>query len=158
MFTKLKAGATGYDITFPSGDYVSIMIKEGMLEKLDKTKIPNFKNIDPEVLSRVSFDKGNLYSVPYMMGASGISVNTDKVKNFKKDMSIFLMPELKGKMTLLDDMREVFGYALKDLGYSVNSVNPNELNQAKDLINKWKTNIQKFDAQLPLILTGNKFR
>ena len=47
MFAKLKAGGTGYDITFPSADYTSIMIKEGMLEKIDKTKVPNFKNIDP---------------------------------------------------------------------------------------------------------------
>jgi spermidine/putrescine transport system substrate-binding protein len=147
MFTKLKAGGTGYDITFPSGDYVSVMINQKMIEKLDKSKIPNFKNIDPEIIKDIKFDPNNEYSIPYMKGASGISVNTKFVKNYKKDMSIFLRKDLKGRMTLLDDMREVLGYALKTLGYSVNSTNENELNKAKELVLKWKENIQKFDSE-----------
>ena len=53
MFAKLKAGGSGYDITFPSADYVTIMVNEGMLEKIDKNLVPNFKNIDPELINSV---------------------------------------------------------------------------------------------------------
>jgi spermidine/putrescine transport system substrate-binding protein len=147
MFAKLKAGGTGYDITFPSADYTSIMIKEGMLEKIDKSKVPNFKNIDPELIGGIEYDKNCEYSVPYMKGASGIAVNKKQVKDYEKNMSIYLKPELKGRMTLLDDMREVMGLALKANGFSVNSVNPAELDIAKTLVLKWKENILKFDAE-----------
>jgi spermidine/putrescine transport system substrate-binding protein len=146
MFTKLKAGASGYDITFPSGDYVSIMIKENMLDKIDKSRLPNFKNIDPEIIKDIKFDPDNEYSVPYMKGASGIAVNKKEVKDYKRDLSILLKPELKGRITLLDDMREVLGYALAENGFSVNTTNSSELEKAKELVLKWKVNLQKFDS------------
>lgn len=148
MFAKLKAGGTGYDIVFPSGDYVSIMKKEGMLEKIDKTKLTNLKNIDPLVLQKATYDKDMDYSVPYYFGAAGIAVNTEKVKNYEKSWSIFSRKDLKGKMTMLDDMREVMGDALVHLGYSVNTVNPAQIEAAKNLINnEWKPNLIKFDAE-----------
>jgi spermidine/putrescine transport system substrate-binding protein len=147
MYAKLKAGASGYDVVFPSGDYVSIMIKDGMFEKIDRSKLPNFKNIDPAVLARVAFDKDSQYSVPYNMGAAGILVNKTMVKDYRKTWDIFSRPDLKNKMTMLDDMREVLGDALKFLGYSVNSVNPEEVDKAKEQVLKWKENITKFDAE-----------
>lgn len=147
MFAKLKAGGAGYDITFPSADYTAIMIKEGMLQKIDKAKVPNFAHIDPELIKTLTYDKNCEYSVPYMKGASGVAVNKKYVKNYAKDMSVYLKPELKGRMTLLDDMREVMGFALKAKGFSVNSVNPEELNAAKALVLQWKANILKFDAE-----------
>lgn len=148
MFTKLKAGGGGYDLVFPSGDYVSIMIKEGMLEPIDKSKIPNFGNIDPDILAKIHFDEGNKYSVPYMMGAAGVAVNTKQVPaGFDKSWSLFNLDDLKGRMTMLDDMREVLGAALKSLGYSVNTKNLEELKQAKELVKQWKSKIVKFDAE-----------
>lgn len=148
MFAKLKGGGSSYDIAFPSGDYVSIMIKEGMLEPIDHEKIPNFKNIDPAVLARSTFDPGNKYSVPYYMGAAGIAVNRTKVASYDHSWSIFGRKDLAGKMTMLDDMREVMGDALKYLGYSVNALSDTELSRAEDLIqNEWKPNLVKFDAE-----------
>lgn len=147
MFAKLKAGATGYDITFPSGDFTSIMIKEEMVVAIDKTKVPNLKNISPDVLKLIKFDIGNKYSIPYAMAATGVAVNTKHVKDFPHDMSIFEKSEYQGKSLLLDDMREVMGHALAHLGYSVNSINPEELNKAKALVLKWKKNILGFDAE-----------
>jgi spermidine/putrescine transport system substrate-binding protein len=147
MFAKLKAGGSGYDIVFPSGDYVSIMIKENMLESIDKTRIPNLKNVDPAVLRKATYDPGMNYSVPYYWGAAGIAVNTAKVPNFDRSWSIFSRPDLKDRMTMLDDMREVMGDALVHLGYSVNTRNPREIEAARDLINsRWKPNLTKFDA------------
>jgi len=147
MFAKLKAGGTGYDITFASGDYVSIMIKEGMVDKIDKSNIPNISNIDSEIISKINYDPGLQYSAPFMMGAAGIAVNTKYVKEFKKDTTIFLKPELKGRITMLDDMREVMGLAQRELGFSVNGTDPKELEKVKELVLKWKENVQKFDSE-----------
>lgn len=147
MYTKLRAGATGYDIAFPSGDYVSIMSNQGMLTELNHEKLPNLKNLDPEILAKAEYDAGQKYSVPFQMGTTGIAVNEKYLKDYPKSWSIFLDENLKGKMTLLDDMREVFGGALRYLGYSVNTTDLNELNEAKDLIMKWKSNIAKFDNE-----------
>ncbi len=148
LYAKLMAGGTGYDIIFPSGDYVSIMVNQGMLEPIDKSKIPNIKNIDPLVLEKATYDPDMEYSVPYYFGAAGVAVNTAKVPNFEESWSIFGRSDLKGRMTMLDDMREVMGDALVYLGYSVNSTNPSEVEAAKNLIiNQWKPNLVKFDAE-----------
>ncbi len=147
MFAKLKAGGAGYDITFPSGDYVSIMAGQGMLEKIDHAKVPNLAQIDPQIRARLGFDPGQEYSVPFMMGAAGVVVNKKKVPHFEKSWSIFARPDLKGRMTLLDDMREVLGAALKTRGYSVNSRNPKELAEAKEIVRGWRNQIVKFDAE-----------
>jgi len=146
MYTKLKTGGTGYDLVFPSQDYVSIMIHQGMFEKIDKSLIPNLKNIDPLVLRKTDYDPNMEYSVPYYWGAAGITVNTAKVPNFERSWSIFGRSDLRGRMTMLDDMREVMGDALAYLGYSVNSKKPAEIDAARDLINnQWKPNLTKFE-------------
>ena len=148
MYTKLKTGGTGYDLVFPSQDYVSIMIRQGMFEKIDKDLIPNLANIDPVVLRKTDYDPTMNYSVPYYWGAAGILVNTAKVPGFEKSWSIFGRSDLRSRMTMLDDMREVMGDALVYLGYSVNSKNPAEIEAAKNLINnQWKPNLTKFDAE-----------
>jgi spermidine/putrescine transport system substrate-binding protein len=148
MYAKLKAGGAGYDIVFPSGDYVSIMIHQNMLEKIDKSKIPNLKNIDPAVLKKATYDANMDYSVPYYWGAAGIAVNTAKVPDFERSWFIFGRSDLKGRMTMLDDMREVMGDALAFLGYSVNTKDPAQIEEAKNLINTlWKPNLTKFDAE-----------
>ncbi|MDR0383222.1 MAG: extracellular solute-binding protein [Spirochaetaceae bacterium] len=148
MYAKIKAGGSGYDIVFPSGDYVSIMSSQGMFEKIDKSKLSNLRNIDPLVLQKAVYDPGMEYSVPYYWGASAVAVNTAMVPSFEKDWNIFSRVDLKGRMTMLDDMREVLGDALVTLGFSVNSRNPAEIEAARDLVNNiWKPNLVKFDAE-----------
>jgi spermidine/putrescine transport system substrate-binding protein len=148
MYAKIKAGGSGYDIVFPSGDYVSIMASQNMFEKIDSSKLPNLANIDPLVLQRAAYDPDMEYSVPYFWGAAGVAVNTAHVPEFERDWTIFERRDLQRRMTMLDDMREVMGDALVTLGYSVNSVNPDEINEARDLINtSWKPNLVKFDAE-----------
>lgn len=148
MFAKLKAGARGYDLAMPSADYTSIMLKEEMLLKLDKSKLPNLVNVDPAVTEQMYYDPKNQYSVPYMVGTTGVAVNTKYLQEYPRSWSIFELPELKGKTTLLDDMREVMGAALKYLGYSVNSTEPAQLQEAKVVVKKWKEGIAKFDNEL----------
>ncbi len=148
MFAKLKAGGSGYDIVIPSGDYVSIMMKENMLAPIDLAKVPNSKYIRPDVLQRAVYDPAMQYQVPYFMGAAGVAVNTTKVQNYGKSWSIFSRKDLGGRMSMLNDMREVLGDALAFLGYSVNTTNAEELEKAFNLVNnEWKPNLVKFDAE-----------
>jgi spermidine/putrescine transport system substrate-binding protein len=148
MFTKLKAGGDGYDIVMPSADYVEIMMKEDMIESLDKSKLPSYSNLDPLVLQKLQhFDPENNYEVPYLMGATIIAVNKKYVPEFPRDYSIFEMSELKGRMTLLDDMREVMTSALGMLGYPQTVEDEQAIAQAAELIKSWKKNIAKFDAE-----------
>jgi spermidine/putrescine transport system substrate-binding protein len=148
MFAKLKAGGSGYDIVFPSQDYTSIMMHEKMLLPIDKNRIPNLKYIDPMVLEKATYDPDMSWSVPYFMGASGIAVNTTKVSDYERSWNIFADDRLAGRMSMLDDMREVMGDALAYLGYSVNSTDDAELAEAQRLVNdKWKPNLVKFDAE-----------
>ncbi|MBC2855267.1 extracellular solute-binding protein [Cetobacterium sp. 2A] len=148
MFAKLKAGGKGYDIVTPSTDYVEILMNENMLEKLDKSKLPTFDNIDPMVLEKIQyFDKDNSYAVPYIMGSTGIAVNTKYVKDYPRDYTIYERTDLAGRMTLLDDMREVLTSALGTLGYSQTIEDETAIAQASDLVKKWKKNIAKFDSE-----------
>ncbi len=150
MFAKIMAGGNhGYDIIFPSSDYTSIMITQGMLEKIDHALVPNLRYIDPLVASKADYDPTFIYSVPYFMGSSGIAVNTARVPaDYARTWAIFADERLAGKMSLLDDMREVMGGALKHLGYSGNTKDPAELDAATALIiDSWKPNIVKFDSE-----------
>ncbi len=150
MFAKVMAGGNkGYDIIFPSSDYTSIMIKLDKVQKLDHSKLPNLKYVDPIIREKASYDPDMEYSVPYFMGSSGIAVNTEKAPpDYARDWSIFADKRMAGRMSMLDDMREVMAAALKHLGYSANSTNDEELQQATDLIiTEWKPNLVKFDSE-----------
>ncbi len=79
MLSKVRAGNSGYDIVVPSDFTVKIMIEEGLLEKTEPSAMANFKNVDPRHVS-VYWDDGRHYTVPWVFGVTGISVNTDKYK------------------------------------------------------------------------------
>jgi len=148
MYGKLMTGAANYDIVVPSQDYASIMIKEGMLREIDRAKFPNARYISPLVLEKATYDPQMKYAVPYFMGAAGIAVNKAKVPDYERSWSIFARRDLADHMSMLDDMREVIGDALKFQGKSVNTLDDGELAAARDLIVKeWKPNLVKFDAE-----------
>jgi spermidine/putrescine transport system substrate-binding protein len=147
MYAKIQTGGSNWDIVVPSGDYTAIMIAQNMFERIDHSKLANMGNIDGEVLRRASYDPAMEYSVPYYWGAAGVIVNKAHVPDFERSWSIFTRPDLAGKMTMLDDMREVMGDALKYLGRSVNETDPKNIFAARDLIEKsWKPNLGRFDA------------
>ena len=146
MYAKLKAGATGYDIIFPSGYMVQIMARDGMIQRIDHSKIPNIVNIDEKYLP-YTLDAEMKFSVPYMISNSGIGYLESKVDDsFVPSWSVFGNPKYAGRMTMLNDMRESIGAALKYLGYSMNSTKVSELEQAGDLLISWKKNLAKFEA------------
>ena len=144
MYAKLKAGASGYDIVFPTSYMVEIMNKSGMILDMDHSKIPNIKNIDSK-FTALSPDSGMKYSIPYMISTTGIGYLDSKTDQEELSWDIFADPRFKGRMTMLNDVRETVGAALKYLGYSYNSVDTKELEEAGDLLIKWKKNLAKFE-------------
>lgn len=146
MYAKLKAGATGYDLVFPTAYMIQVMNAQGMLSKFDHAKIPNLPNIDPAVLAKVT-DKAMEHSVPYTFAYAAIAVRKDKIKDADASWAMFDRPALAGRVTLLDDMRESIGAALKSLGHSINTRDETQLAAARDVLVRWKKNIARFDNE-----------
>ena len=149
MYAKLKAGGTGYDIMMPSSYQIAQMAKDGMIDKLDHAKCPNLLgNFDKAFASQV-VDPSFLYSAPYAVTYTGFMYLKNKIPQGADVNSLAILgnPALKGRITLLDDIREVIGSGLMYLGYSVNSTNPKEIDAAVAQVLKWRANIRKFDAE-----------
>lgn len=146
MIAKLEAGATGYDLLVPSSYAVKQLAAKDMIQPLDKSKIPNAANIDADYLSR-ALDPEMEFSVPYMMAPTVLAYLKSKVPDPEDSWTMIARPDLKGRVTLLDDMREVLGAALKTLGHSFNSTDPAALDAAADLAIEWKKNIAKFENE-----------
>jgi len=153
MLAKLQAGASGYDLVIPSDYMVVAMLKLGLLDPLDMTKITNFGNIDPQFTNQY-YDPGNKYTVPYMWGTTAMAYNKTNVPFEPKSWADLWDPAFANKLVLLDDSREVPGMALQVLGFDKNSTNPDELEQAKQKLIELKPNILLFnsdDPETPLI-------
>jgi spermidine/putrescine-binding protein len=149
LLAKLQAGATGYDLIVPSDYMVSIMLQLDMLKALDHNNIPNLANLYPR-FAEVPYDTGNVYTVPYQWGTTGIGYNLEATGEVPNSWDWIFDPEkaaqFEGKISLLNDQREVIGAALKYLGYSMNSVDPTELEAAKQAILAIKPYVATFDS------------
>lgn len=146
MYAKLKYGSGGYDIIVPSGYYMEILNLQDMLLPLTKSSIPNIKNVDPDYTQEIDpilLD----YGVPYMVSVNGVAYRHDKIPKIENSWDIFADSKFKGRMTMLNDIRETLGAALMFLGYSANTLNEKELNEAVDVLIKWKHNLAKFEGE-----------
>jgi spermidine/putrescine transport system substrate-binding protein len=146
MYAKLKAGATGYDIAVPSSYMIQIMRHENMLEPLKRELLPNVANVDPMAL-KVTLDTEMQFCVPYTLSYTAIGYRKSKVQNLVESWSMFDREDLKGRMTLLNDMRETVSAALRFCGFSGNSTKDEELQKAKEVVLRWKKNIAKFENE-----------
>ena len=146
MYAKIRAGATGYDLLTPSSYMVSLMDGQNMLRPLDHSRLPNLVHVDPELL-KIAIDKTMDHSVPYMLSTTGLACLVGKVRDFKPSWSMLDRADLKGRVTMLNDMREVIGAGLKFLGHSLNTTNEQELQEAKETILRWKKNLAKFENE-----------
>jgi spermidine/putrescine transport system permease protein len=146
LLTKLQAGNVDYDLVVPSDYMVEILIRQGLISKLDKSQIPNaWANTDPRFLD-LPFDPHNDYSVPYAWGTTGLAYRADLLKIDIDSWSVLFDPRWAGHILLLDDTREVFGMALKKLGYSLNSMDPGQIRQARDLLIGLKPKVKGFNS------------
>ncbi|WP_029686221.1 spermidine/putrescine ABC transporter substrate-binding protein PotD [Tatumella saanichensis] len=154
MYAKLKTWKDGaYDLVVPSSYYVAKMRKEGMLAKIDKSQLPNFKNLDPALLNK-PFDPNNDYSIPYIWGATAIGVNTDAIDpKTVTSWADLWNPKYRQSLLLTDDAREVFQIALRKLGYSGNTQDPKQIEAAYQQLRQLMPNVLAFNSDNP----GNPF-
>jgi spermidine/putrescine transport system substrate-binding protein len=158
LYAKLKANPKiGFDVIVPSSYYVERMSREHMLHKLDLSKLPNHQFLNPALLNK-GFDPNNQYSLPFMWGTTGITLNDQyyQAKDFKYWSDLW-KPAYKNQLLMLDDMREVFSIALIKLGYSINDKNPKHIKQAYLLLRKLLPNIKLFnsDAEINLYVDAD---
>lgn len=142
MYIKAKAGASNYDLIISSEYMIERMINEGMVNKLNFDNIPNYKYIDESFKSQ-PYDPNNEYAVPYFWGTLGILYNKTTVDTSSDSWSILWDENHDQRIIMMDSQRDAFGAALKLLGYSMNTVNEKELDEAKALLLK----------QRPLVMT-----
>lgn len=144
LFAKFRAGNPGYDLIVPSNDFVERMAQADMLEKLDKTQIPNWKNIAPEYQD-APFDKGRVYSAPYTWLVIGIGYRKSKVNPAPDSWKVMLeSDQYKGRIAVLSEAGDMFRLYAKYMGKSVNSLTPADIKTIEAMMIKQKPNIAKF--------------
>ena len=148
MLSKLLAGSTKYDLIQPSEYTVEALIKGKKLETLDLAKIPNIKNLAPE-MKNLAHDPDQKYTVPWMSGAVGIVVNTDKIKEPIKGFKDVFQDKYKNRIVALNDNRELVTWAMSSLGIPANDVTPENLAKVKPLLASWVKLVKVFDSDSP---------
>ncbi len=147
MYPVIEAGGVNYDVICPSDYMIQKMIENDLLAELNFNNIPNLSEIDPEFLERSkAFDPENKYSVPYTWGTVGILYNTSMVapEDVPTKWADLWDEKFKGEILMQDSVRDAFMVALKSLGYSMNTTNESELQEAKDLLISQKPLIQAY--------------
>lgn len=155
--TKLLAGKSGYDLVFPSGNFLARQIKAGIFRPLEKSALPNLKNMDPALMQRLTvYDPGNRYGIPYLWGTTGIAYNVDKIKERMPDAPvdswklIFDPDTLKTfadcGVYMLDAADEIIPATLKYLGANPDSKDPAVLERAREPLMAIRPLIRKFHS------------
>ena len=154
---KLIAGNSGYDVVVPGAAFAEIQIKQGKFLKLDKSKIPNYKNLDPALMAQVAkMDPNNDYLIPWAWGFTGIGINEAKVKKALGDMpmpenpfDLVFKPEYTSKLKqcgifMLDSPSEIMPAALQYVGKDASSNNPADYTAALDMLKTVRKDVRKF--------------
>jgi putrescine transport system substrate-binding protein len=167
MEARLMAGSSGYDVVSASTDFFSREIKAGVYESLDKSKLPNWKNLDPRILAiQAAYDPNNAHAVPYLHSINGFAYNVDMVKarmpNAPVDsLDMLFKPEVVAKfadcgVTFLDSAEDTIQLALKYLGLDPNTVKREDFKAAEELLLKVRPYIRSFDSSEYLNGLANK--
>jgi len=170
LHAKLIAKNTGYDIVVPGSNWAKLQIDGGLYQKLDKTKLPNWKNLDPGILKQMAeLDPGNTYLVDWMWSYNTVGINVDKVKAALGDTpmpenawDLVFNPTYTSKLkscgiTFLDTPADVFQAALHYLGRPVYTGTPEDYDAAFNLLMKVRPDIKKFNSggQIDDLASGN---
>lgn len=160
VHAKLVAGKTGYDIVVPSSTFARMQIDGGLFQKIDKSAIPNLKNMDPDLQSKISdgVDPGNQYLVNWLWGYTTVGINTAKVKAAlgsepipENVWELFFNPKYVSKLkscgvSVLDAPTEILPAALHFLGRDAYSKNPNDYRDAADLLKTVRPHVTLFSS------------
>lgn len=137
LYVKIKQRSNNYDVIFPSDYMIERMIREDLLEKLDKENIPNLEKVGQRFLN-LDYDPDNQYSVPYMWGTVGILYNKSMISDKLDSWNDLWNEKYKEEIVMLKSQRDTIAVALKKLGYSMNTRNIEELERAKEELIKQK--------------------
>jgi spermidine/putrescine-binding protein len=148
MYAKLSTGATTYDLAQPSDNFLPLMIRQGLIQKLDASRLPNLANIAPQYLP-VHGDETGEYAVPYMAGTQSIVVNTAAVEAKPTSWADMWNPAYAGRMVFVDDPRVTIGMALLAEGKDPNTTDPAELAAVKPKVAELVQNVRIFDSDSP---------
>lgn len=155
--TKLLTGKSGYDVVFPSGTFLARQIKAGVFQKLDRAQLPNWKNLDPQIMHRVEgYDPGNLYGVVYMWGTTGIAYNDKLIKARMADApvnswSLVFDPAITKTFAdcgifMLDAPDEMVPAVLNVLGENPDSKDPKVIAKAEPVLMGIRPYVRKFHS------------
>ena len=166
MYMRIKEGGSNYDVVVPSDYMIERMISEDMLMEMDMSKLSNFKNIGEDYLN-MEYDPEQKYSVPYFWGTVGILYNKKMIKEKPESWSVLWDKKYKDNIIMMDSTRDSIGIALIKDGYSMNSRNMKELEQAKNdlieqkkivmayLVDEIKSQMVNEEAALAPVYTGD---
>ena len=167
MDARLLAGSAGYDVVVASTEYFGREIKAGVYIPLDRSKLPNWKNLDPRILTiQTAHDPGNLHSVPYMHAINGFAYNVDMIKARMPNapvnsLDMLFKPEIVSKfadcgVTFLDSAADTLMLALQYLGLDPNTTKPEDYKAAENLLLKVRPYVRSFDSSEYLNGLANK--
>ena len=156
LLAKVQAGMIGYDVVVPSDFMAGIMGRLGLLAKLDLKRIPHVQDLELH-LSNLPFDPTQQFAIPYLWGTVGIGYNSEFVPDVPTSWDILWDPQYSGRISMLNDQREVFGLALRALGYSLNSNNPRLIQEAKNKLIVQKPLVKAYTSELydHLLVSGD---
>ena len=145
VLEKLQSGVADYDLVVPSDYMVRILIQLKLLRPLERARLKNVGNLDPRFMDK-EFDPKNAYSLPYLWGTTGYGYNQEKSGRSFDSWAPLFDPANKGRILMLDDMRECFAAALKYQGQSLNSTDPAVLKGAAALLKKQKELVKTYNS------------
>jgi spermidine/putrescine transport system permease protein len=145
MLAKVQTGNAAYDILCPSNYPIEALLHQGLLRPLDHSALPHLRNIDPLFLDR-DYDRGNRYSVPYLWGSCGIGYNKKKVGGAIDSWAALWDPRFRGRILMVDDVREAFGAVLKWKGKELNTKDPAVLRMAQQVLIDQKPLVRTYNA------------
>ena len=155
---KLRAGRSGYDVVYPTASpFLARQIPAGIYQKLDKSKLSNYGNLDPAIMKQLAkYDPGNEYSVPWMWGTTGIGYNVDKVKELLPDapvdsLRMIFDPAIVSKLSscgvmVLDSPTDMIPAALQYLKLDPDSKDPAHLEKAVEAFKAVRPHIRRFHS------------
>ena len=149
LLAKISSSKEGtYDVVFPSDYMTQLLIEKDLIQKIDISRISNFKNINSVFLNK-NYDPGNKYSLPFLTTVVVIAVNRNHVTDNISSYNDLLSDKYKNNIVLIDDQRIIIGMSLLANGYNMNSISNDELSKAKEWLLKLKENVKAYDSDSP---------
>lgn len=146
LLAKVQTGMTGYDVVVPSDFMAGIMGRLGLLAELDLARIPHVQDLEKH-LTQLPFDPTQKFAIPYLWGTVGIGYNAEVVTEVPTSWDVLWDSQYSGRISMLNDQREVFGLALRALGHSLNSRDPLLIQQAKERLIEQKSLVKAYTSE-----------